>query len=61
VPGTSFFDNAVPCPSGGANPFKPFNLDGWRYVDRVSSWSTVEPSLDYTALSFLAFTQMAAS
>ncbi len=61
VPGTGFFDNAVPCPAGGADPFRPFNIDGWRYVDRVSSWSTVEPTLDYTALSFLAFTRMAAS
>ena len=43
----------------GANPFAPFDLQGWRYMDRVPSWSTVEPSLDYTAMSFFAFVQLA--
>ena len=59
IPGAGFFDDAVACPPGGANPFAPFDLDGWRYIDRVQSWSTVEPSLDYTAMSFYAFVMLA--
>jgi endoglucanase len=55
IPGPGFFGNAVPCPPSGANPFAPFDVRGWRYIDRVQSWSTVEPSLDYTAMSMLAF------
>ncbi len=60
IPGKGFFDNARACPPDGAHPFKPFDRGRWRYVDRVTSWSTVEPTLDYTVLSFLAFAQMAA-
>lgn len=60
IPGKGFFDNAPACPLDGAHPFKPFDRGRWRYVDRVTSWSTVEPTLDYTVLSFLAFAQMAA-
>jgi hypothetical protein len=59
VPGKGFFGSAPACPPDGKDPFKPFDLPGWRYVDRVSSWSTVEPSLDYTVMSFLAFVSMA--
>jgi endoglucanase len=55
IPGPGFFGNAVACPPSGANPFAPFDVHGWRYIDRVQSWSTVEPSLDYTAMSMLAF------
>jgi endoglucanase len=55
IPGPSFFGNAVACPAGGGNPFAAFDQANWRYVDRVSSWSTVEPALDYTAMSLLAF------
>ena len=61
IPGKGFFGNAPACPADGANPFKPFDQGPWRYVDRVTSWSTVEPTLDYTVLSFLAFVQMTAS
>jgi hypothetical protein len=59
IPGAGFFGDAVACPPGGANPFAPFDIDGWRYIDRVQSWSTVEPSLDYTAMSFYAFVMLA--
>ncbi|HEY6567640.1 MAG TPA: glycoside hydrolase family 9 protein, partial [Actinomycetota bacterium] len=59
IPGAGFFGDAVACPPGGANPFAPFNLANWRYIDRVQSWSTVEPSLDYTAMSFFAFVLLA--
>ncbi|MGB7805699.1 MAG: glycoside hydrolase family 9 protein [Actinomycetota bacterium] len=59
IPGAGFFGNAVACPPGGNNPFAPFDRDAWRYIDRVQSWSTVEPSLDYTAMSFYAFVMLA--
>lgn len=60
IPGPGFFGNAVACPASGGNPFRAFDLGKWRYVDRVSSWATVEPALDYTALSLLAFADAAA-
>ena len=59
IPGPGFFGNAVACPASGGNPFKAFDQASWRYVDRVSSWATVEPSLDYTVLSMLAFVNLA--
>jgi hypothetical protein len=59
IGGPGFFEEARACPSGGQNPFAPFDQPGWRYVDRVSSWSTVEPSLDYTAMSLLALASAA--
>ncbi len=55
IPGPGFFGNAVKCPPDGSNRFGAFDLERWRYIDRVQSWSTVEPSLDYTAMSMLAF------
>jgi endoglucanase len=58
VPGPGFFGNATPCPPGGGDVFKSFDKASWRYVDRVSSWATVEPTLDYTALSFYAFVML---
>jgi len=61
IPGPGFFGNAVKCPKHGGNAFAAFNRPKWRYVDRVSSWATVEPSLDYTALSMLAFTELSSS
>ncbi len=58
---TGFFgpNEAPPCPPDGKNPFRPFDQDGWRYVDRVASWATVEPANDYSSLAFLAFVQLA--
>jgi len=61
IPGPGFFGNAVKCPNPGGNPFKSYDQGSWRYVDRVSSWATVEPSLDYTALSMLAFVELSNS
>ncbi len=59
---TGFFgpNQAPPCPADGKNPFRPFDQLGWRYVDRVASWATVEPANDYSSLAFLAFVQLAA-
>lgn len=59
IPGPGFFGNAVRCPAEGGNRFAAFDQRSWRYVDRVSSWATVEPTLDYTALSMLAFAEFA--
>ena len=58
---TGFFGpaSAPPCPPDGKNPFRPFDQTGWRYVDRVASWATVEPADDYSILPFIAFVQMA--
>ncbi len=60
---TGFFgpNQAPPCPADRVNPFRPFDQNGWRYVDRVASWATVEPANDYSSLAFLAFVQLAAA
>jgi endoglucanase len=43
------------CPPGGGDAFKPFNGNGAVYQDNVQSYSTVEPAIDLTASSPLAF------
>ncbi len=43
-----------------AGNFAPFNTSTAGYEDNVVSWPSVEPSLDYTAASLLAFTLGAA-
>jgi endoglucanase len=43
------------CPVDGSDPFRAFSGKGARYRDDVRSWPTVEPSLDYTVLTLLAF------
>jgi hypothetical protein len=48
-----------PCPPGGGDPFRRFNGFGGRYVDRVVSSPTNEPSLDTAALGLIAFAQAA--
>jgi peptidoglycan/xylan/chitin deacetylase (PgdA/CDA1 family) len=44
-----------PCPTDGADTFAPFNGKTARYRDNVESFSTVEPAIDLTASSPLAF------
>lgn len=39
--------------------FEDFSGQGARYVDDVRSWPTVEPALDYTALTILLFARLA--
>jgi hypothetical protein len=41
------------------NPFKKFN-NAAKFKDNVQSWSTVEPAIDLTATSPLAFARAAA-
>ncbi len=43
------------CPPGGGDRFARFNGPTAVYQDNVQSWSTVEPALDLTASSPLAF------
>jgi endoglucanase len=45
----------VPCPPDHINSFHPFNGNGAVYKDNVQSYSTVEPAIDLTSSSFLAF------
>ena len=43
------------CPPGSEDVFAQFNGNGAVYKDNVQSYSTVEPSIDLTAASFLMF------
>ena len=47
--------NMVACPPNGVDQFAKFNGNGAVYKDNVQSYSTVEPAIDLTATSFLAF------
>jgi endoglucanase len=47
------------CPAGGGDPFRPFDSRAI-YRDDVQSYSTVEPAIDLTATSPLAFARQAA-
>jgi endoglucanase len=47
--------NMVACPPNGVDQFAPFNSSSAVYKDNVQSYSTVEPAIDLTASSFLAF------
>lgn len=52
---TGVVDGMVTCPRDGSDRFAQFNGSGAVYQDNVQSWSTVEPALDLTATSPLAF------
>lgn len=43
------------CPAGGGNAYAQFNGSSAIFKDNVQSWSTVEPAIDLTATSPLAF------
>jgi endoglucanase len=52
--------NMVTCPPNGLDQFAQFNSTTAVFKDNVQSYSTVEPAIDLTASSFLAFSwQMA--
>jgi len=52
--------NMVGCPPNGVDQFAQFNSSAAVYKDNVQSFSTVEPAIDLTSSSFLAFSwQMA--
>lgn len=48
-------DGANPAPSDGSDPFAVFTGKKSRYRDFVGAWPSVEPSIDYSALSILLF------
>jgi endoglucanase len=52
-------DGMRDCPVHNVNPFKKFN-NAAKFKDNVQSWSTVEPAIDLTATSPLAFARAAA-
>jgi endoglucanase len=49
-----------PCPPDGGDPFAVFNGGGAKFQDNVESFSTVEPAIDLTATSPLAFARQMA-
>jgi hypothetical protein len=48
------------CPPGGGDRFAPFDGHGAVFVDDVQSYDTVEPAIDLTAATPLAFARLAA-
>ena len=53
-------DGMKACPPGRGDRFAKFNGSGAVYQDNVESWSTVEPAIDLTITSPLAFAWLAA-
>jgi endoglucanase len=49
------------CPPGGGDVYAPFNGSGAVFLDNVESFPTIEPAIDLTAASPLAFTWLAVS
>ena len=45
----------IACPANGVDVYAQFNGNGAVFKDNVQSYSTVEPAIDLTASSFLAF------
>ncbi len=52
-------DGGRTCPANGSDRFKPFNARGARYMDDARAWPSDEPTLDYTALGVLLFSNRA--
>jgi endoglucanase len=52
---TGLVSGMVTCPANGVDVFAQFNSKTAIYQDNVQSWSTVEPAIDLTASSPLAF------
>jgi endoglucanase len=48
------------CPADGSDPFKQFNSSQGKFRDEMESFSTVEPAVDLTATSPLAFARLSA-
>jgi hypothetical protein len=48
------------CPADGSDLFAQFNGGGAKFQDNVESFSTVEPAIDLTATSPLAFARQMA-
>lgn len=54
-------DTARPCPADGSDVFKEFKGKKSRYKDDVAAWPSVEPALDYSALTVLVFARQTMS
>jgi endoglucanase len=52
---TGLVSGMVTCPADGVDVFAPFDGKTAVYQDNVQSWSTVEPAIDLTASSPIAF------
>ncbi|MGH2479378.1 MAG: hypothetical protein ACRDHW_06970 [Ktedonobacteraceae bacterium] len=52
---TGVVDGMRPCPASGVDQFALFNGTSAVFQDNVQSFSTVEPAIDLTATSPLAF------
>ncbi|MGH9759729.1 MAG: glycoside hydrolase family 9 protein, partial [Blastocatellia bacterium] len=52
---TGLLDGMRTCPVDGSDSFAQFNGNGAVYIDNVQSFATVEPAIDLTAPSPLAF------
>jgi endoglucanase len=50
----------IACPTDGSDPFAAFNSAQAKYQDNVQSFSTVEPAVDLSVLSPVAFARQAA-
>jgi endoglucanase len=48
------------CPADGSDPFAQFNNSQAKFTDQMESFSTVEPAVDLTATSPIAFARLAA-
>jgi endoglucanase len=57
---TGVVDGMIACPVDGVDTFALFNGNGAVFQDNVQSFSTVEPAIDLTASSPLAFSWMIA-
>jgi endoglucanase len=57
---TGVVSGMVTCPANGVDVFAQFNSRTAVYQDNVQSWSTVEPAIDLTASSPLAFSWLTA-
>jgi hypothetical protein len=56
---SGFLSGMQVCPPDGIDVFAPFDSKA-KYVDNVESFSTVEPAIDLSASSPLAFARQAA-
>ena len=57
---TGFVTGMNNCPPDDSDPFAPFNSNQAKFRDDIESFSTVEPAVDLSATSPLAFARQAA-
>lgn len=52
---SGFLTGMRTCPPGGGDEYKKFNAGGAVFKDNVQSYTTTEPAIDLTSLSYLMF------